>query len=343
MHQRSLTLWSLLCLVGIVAACSSGSGKFPVDASGDAAVQETRTNTDQASADTATVDSGGEDIGDVVALPDSAPNDTDPLRDADASDAGGQDLREFWVTIWESCPVAVPGQCSAYASASGWSDYLVPLPKPTLTVGQCAFIRPEPPAFCDPACGPGTVCNLNTLTCVAPRPPISAGVIEITGLKSACTVTPETQYYYYTPTFDPEPVNGDIYDPGATITATAPGAEVPAFEISGVGVQALDSSLACPPELAKGQDLLVSWTPADEGTVSLFIGSGNHGDQFSHIVCTADKDPGQFVVDGSLVTELLNDGAPIWAWRLNRESLTNKVAGDYKVVLSISSGQGCSW
>lgn len=114
---------------------------------------------------------------------------------------------------------------SAYASASRsweWDPSFV-----AATSGDCALVKPVEPPFCDPPCDPGTVCVADD-TCGAPHQALGAGDIALAGLKVGCTLHPETQYHYYAPLFDPEPADGDVFDEGDVLTATAPGDDVPA-------------------------------------------------------------------------------------------------------------------
>lgn len=284
---------------------------------------------------------------------DFTPGDTDLLVDATGEmladgvgtdsgpqGCGGGGRKVFSVGVDEHCSAA-GDNCWPNAWANSFP--VAGAVKPTMTVGDCVFVRPPPLAWCDPACGPGTFCDEVTLTCEEYVPPVSAGIIEVGGLKSACVVTPDTQWYYYNSTFTPEPADGEIFDEGSTVVATAEGADVPPFSLSATGVANLDTSLTCPPPLQMGQSLTVSWTKSGVGNVTFFLGSGNHASQFSRIECQAAADKGQFVVDGSLITELLTDGAPIFRWTLTRASTSCEAAGDYDIVLAVTAGQSCMW
>ena len=261
----------------------------------------------------------------------------------DIQDEGQPDAsmpqQQFVVSVFESCSAI--GDCFAYATAGGGKAFQQP--EPELAVPPCLFIPALLPVNCDPPCEVGTVCNWETGECGKPVPPVSAGEIEITGLKTSCTLVPETRYYYYIPQFGQEPEEGDLFDEGSVITATAPGNEVPGFTISGLGVARVETPLSCPPSLDAAQPLVITWTPSGgAGTVAFSLQSGNHAAQFSRIVCETE-DTGQLVVDASLLTPFLEDWHPVWSWTLSRQAQTWETVGEWAVGLSVSTSVGCTW
>lgn len=333
--------WSYALLFGLCALCAGCGGSSPgreeADVSGKTDV--TGPAGDVNLEDLIEADSNSGD----VHTPADGSNDSiedDIGTDSRAEGCGTGVRRIFTIGVDEHCSSA-GDNCWPYA----WANSSPPSGEaaPTMSVGDCVFVRAPPMAWCDPECEPGTYCDEVTLTCVDHQPPVSAGIIDVTGLKATCQIVPETQYYYYTPTFTPEPADGEIFDEGSTIVATAEGADVPAFSASATGVANLDTDLTCPPQLQSGQSVTVNWTKSAVGNVSLFLGSGNHASQFSRIECKASADKGQFVVDGGLITELLADGAPIWRWNLTRATTDCETAGDFDVVLSVTTSQSCMW
>lgn len=187
-----------------------------------------------------------------------------------------------------------------------------------------------------------TVCDYATGECREPIPPVSAGEITVQGLKSALTIIPETQYYYYNPHFDPEPANGDIFDEGTAITAMAPGGEAPAFEVTGEGVAAVETELPCEPDVDVSKDLSVQWTPGLQGdTIILEMRSGNHVNQFSSITCTA-SDSGELVVDAALLQEYILDSRPVEVRAMYRSRSNITVVNDYRIEFTTSASTSCS-
>ncbi len=210
----------------------------------------------------------------------------------------------------------------------------------TLQHGDCVFNLPSVPALCDPPCVPPQHCNWDGV-CEDPIERVSAGTITVTGLKSQLTLEPNPTYHYYDFEFVPEPTNGEIFDQGDNITATAPGDVVPSFTLSTLGVGDLTTSLSCPLALQSGQDLTVSWTegsPSD--TVRLILQSGNHGLQFSSIVCES-ADDGSLTVDSSLVTAYLAEWRPVEQWILMRLHEQTATVTDVRVVLRAIHRQVC--
>ena len=54
----------------------------------------------------------------------------------------------------------------------------------------------------------------------------------------------------------------DLFDEGDPITLQAAGGATPAFTAATTGVEALQATLPCDEIPAKGQDLVITWTPA---------------------------------------------------------------------------------
>ena len=261
----------------------------------------------------------------------------------DVQDEGQPDAfmpqRQFVVSVWEGCSAS--GDCYAYATAGGGKA--AQAPESELAVPPCLFIPARLPVQCDPPCAVGTVCDWETGDCGKPVPPVSAGEIEITGLKTTCTLVPETGYYYYMARFEQEPEDGDLFDEGTLITATAPGNEMPGFTISGLGVACVETPLSCPPSLDAAQPLVITWTPSGSaGTVAFSLQSANHAAQFSRIVCETE-DTGQLVVDASLLAAFLEGWHPVWSWTLSRQAQTWETVGEWAVGLSVSTSVGCTW
>ncbi len=208
--------------------------------------------------------------------------------------------------------------------------------------GDCVFNQPQPPDFCDPACQLTESCGADGL-CHPRVEPMSAGDIEVTGLRSALTLRVEGTYLYYQAEFDPEPVGGELFDPGDEITAAAPGADVAAFEVTSAGVATITTDLPCDPGLTEGSDLALTWAPGGAGDrIRLVLQSSNHGLQFSSIVCETDDD-GALTVDADLITAYLADWRPTESWNLSRYRDGVTRAGDVEVRLRAASLTGCTY
>jgi hypothetical protein len=208
--------------------------------------------------------------------------------------------------------------------------------------GDCVFNQPQAPDFCDPACVLPEHCGADG-ECHPSIEPQSAGDIEVTGLRSALTLAVEGPYFYYLPEFDPEPEDGDLFDPGDAIEASAPGADVARFEVATTGVADLVTPLPCDLGLTAGHDLEVTWTPAGAGdTILLVLQSGNHGLQFSSIVCETGDD-GSLTVGASLIGAFLAEWRPVESWRMSRYRDGSIRVGDVDVELRAMSTTGCTY
>lgn len=268
---------------------------------------------------------------------DSGAPDASGAEDA-GSDAGPSAAADFQVRIWEA-ESAADGSRIAFAGAGRSAPEEVADQR----VGDCGLFLPEAPPFCDPPCDPGTICVADG-ACEAPAPAIGVGDITVTGLKAALTMHPETEYHYYVGTFVPEPADGDVFDGGTEITATAAGDDLPAFTVTGLGVADLASTLGCPLDFVDGSALEVHWTPGDQpgDRVRFALQSGNHGAQFAHIVCDAE-DSGSLTVDATLLATYLGESRPVESWSLSRRRESTAAAGSAVVALTTESDVDCRW
>ncbi len=265
--------------------------------------------------------------------------------DGDTGDTDGEDALLFELELVEST-----GANGGGAAAFAW----VANPEvgdgawvPTLTAGDCVYNTPEAPGFCDPACDPGQVCRADD-TCGPPITRVSAGTISVTGLTVGLTLRPVEPYLYYESVWSPEPADGgppgdgDLFSGGDRVTATAAGDTVPAFTVSTTGVDAMETDLPCPLELAPGADLEVTWTPGTGGDdrVVFALQSGNHGMQFSSVTCEV-ADTGFLRVDATLIDAFLTDFHPVLLWILRREHEGAVAAGPVDVHLRAVSRVAC--
>jgi len=269
---------------------------------------------------------------DAVISADSAPR---RPEDAVSDSVPSADLTEFHVRVLEFGS----GGVGATARRGGHLD---PPVSESLIVGPCTFIQPAPWDFCDPACVPPEQCRSDG-SCTMPKEPLGAGDITVTGLTVGLVLSPETRYQYYQPEFDPEPTDGDLFEEGAIIEATATGGNVPPFAVSVTGIAALQTDLPCPPGLDSDSDLVVTWEPSvGGGTIRFRMASSNHGNHYSSILCEA-SDTGELTVDHSLVAAWLSGWHPVDSWSLERSQRGSIDLPPYRVVLTASHSVGCSW
>lgn len=318
-------LVTLTCVLALAGACDAAGGA-EVDAAAPDAVAPLDVTTDLGAPD--------------ASAPDAAPDDADV-----GEDSGGDVPAEplvFTVSVTEWVGTG-GGSDSAYATAGrAWVAEEMPSAV-VATAGDCVFVEPTDPPLCDPPCGAGTVCVADD-TCGPSWQALGAGDIVISGLKTACTLVPETQYHYYAPVFDPEPADGDLFDEGDLLTATAPGDDVPAFTVFTHGVARVETSLACPPVYEVGAGLDVTWIPGAQAgdRVAFVIMSGNHGTQFSRVLCET-ADTGSLHVDATLFESYVADWHPLNSWRLTRSREEGTVLDGVHVTFSASSTAGCMW
>lgn len=283
-------------------------------------------------------ESSGHDAAvDVPASVDTAPL---PPEDTAPDVATPPAAAEFQVSIyeWTSANDWEPGA----GATAGRERSVVPPVGDALTVGPCAFIRPAPLDFCDPACVPPEQCGPDSL-CVMPPGPLGAGDIEVTGLTVGLSLTPETRYMYYQAAYDPEPTDGDLFVEGALVEASASGGDVPPFSVSVIGVAPVSTALPCPPDLNPEADLVVTWDPAaDGGTIRFTMASANHGAHFSSIHCETE-DMGALTVDHTLVAAWLDDWHPVNSWSLARSRRGTTDLPDHRAALSVENSVSCSW
>ncbi len=273
---------------------------------------------------------GGDPITpDASALVDSAPR----------ADAGGEASFLFEIELTESRS-AEAGTVAPYASVyNPWSSDGAWVE--ALRVGDCVF-NEALLETCDPPCELPDVCQVDG-TCAPPVARRSAGPIEVTGLTSALLLTPQDPQDYYTASFNPEPAEGQLFGEGDSITANATGASVPAFTVTTTGVADLITDLPCELPLDGTEDLELTWTPATQGDpITFVLQSGNHGAQFSSVVCETD-DSGSLVVDASLVAAYLGGFHPLQRWTLTRSSEGATSIDDVRVELRARSSVGCQW
>lgn len=210
------------------------------------------------------------------------------------------------------------------------------------SAGECGFYGVRPLQDCDPACEAGTTCTWDG-ACVEPTSPIDAGAITVDGLAVDLLLEPSSEWVYYGYSFEPEPDDGEIFDEGDVITASAAGAQLPAFTLETRGVAPISSDLPCPIDDGYDDDLEITWTPGQDGDrVRLSLSSANHGSQFPAVICDVE-DRGALTVDAALVRAWQEASLPVRGWRLERVHEASGEVEGVPVSLRAQALEGCSW
>ncbi len=263
-----------------------------------------------------------------------------PTGDDDDTGPGPTSDADLRIEVYES---RAPGsdEAVAYASAglpyereSWWVE--------SETAGDCTYFAAVPPEPCDPPCDYPDTCN-DDGECESPPDAPNAGTITVEGLSVALSIEPEPPYDYYLPTFSPDPPGGDLFDEGDPIGASAAGGDIPTFTLETTGVADLVTDLDCPPPIAEGEPLTVTWTPGTQGDSMRFhLRSGNHGTQFSTLVCDT-ADDGELIVDAALLSTWLADFHPVNLWLLQRSSASTTESGAATVEFEVSTRVSCMY
>lgn len=169
----------------------------------------------------------------------------------------------------------------------------------TMREGNCRLLTFQV-AQCDPYCD--GIC-VDTNECVPWPTYASAGRVELEGLKSSLALVPEPPLDYYNPSSFPVPE--DLFDTCDSITATAAGAEVPAFSVSAVGVDDLSPDVTgVNITLEDEKDFTLTWEPSGcDARVRLTLNAPNqaHGLPYAAIIECDGPDTGSLTVPRSLI------------------------------------------
>ena len=259
-----------------------------------------------------------------------------------AADTGGAGPDARLLVVYAVESRSPGGDPWAYADV-GNPPFAAPAGPAALERGACAYHPQLVPVPCESACTAPEFCGVDG-TCQRHEERYDAGAIVVTGLKSAVTLTPSGPYFYYAATLEPEPADGELFDAGSEITASGAGtAMFPAFQATGVGVADLVAALPCQLDPRPDEDLTVTWEPASNGAgVRFVMQSGNHGEQFSRIVCEA-PDTGTLRVDAELLALYLADQRPLEAWRLSRTASRETTQPGARVRVEATSTVGCMY
>lgn len=165
--------------------------------------------------------------------------------------------------------------------------------------GACQFWVIGLPPYCDPACDPFTEQCGQDGACHPKPKRISAGVLQFSGTLQAVSAVPDESDSYTAEGLDE---NTPLFEPGALLSVTAAGDEIPAFEaqVTGVGPMRLPETTH---EFVDGQDYVFTWEPEGDGaTIEVAFLTGWHGNPSPVVLwCTAPEEAGSFTVPAHMV------------------------------------------
>lgn len=175
-------------------------------------------------------------------------------------------------------------------------------------------------------------------SCVPFPEQLSVGTLAVDGLSVPVAIDPATGNYY---SYSDATLSAT---PGATVTASAPGEDLAAFEVAATVPAPLRIPGLGDLELAAGSDLVIEWTPEDAGArvrLNLRSDTAGHGMYAPALILCDVADTGSLTVPQSLIdpfTDPANWGCgdciPSWIERYGHGSAG---AGDDRVDLLVSS------
>jgi hypothetical protein len=227
---------------------------------------------------------GGDDAGDDA--PDADPGPSDPQFDDTANQVIVRESR------WDSSNAR--GDVSAV-----FADGLDGVMTETMRAGNCRLLTSDA-AYCPGPCSGFCVDDV----CHDFPTYRDAGRITFTGLSDSVSMTFSSGYYAP----DSFPVPTDLFDAGDAVTASAQGADIPAFTLAATGVATLGATLSgtCENEwhIQRGQDAVIQWSDPVVGTrVRLRLPSENagHGLPSLGVIECEGPDTGELRVPAALI------------------------------------------
>lgn len=216
--------------------------------------------------------------------------DVDPAPRFDAADSS------LWIT--EMPPMT--GGATEYSRILGtFRDGAFPSAHDeVMREGACRLLTYEP-VSCDPICTDG-LC-VDTDQCAPYPAQLSAGTLTLTGLYDDLELTPEQGRYWHQD-------GVDLYAPGATVTVSASGADVDAFDLSVVAPGGDNPTVDRAgtldfPRFSMGAGYTFTWTPVDPGSrVRLWMAADvAHGQPYAAIVECDAPDTGSLSIPAGIL------------------------------------------
>jgi hypothetical protein len=160
--------------------------------------------------------------------------------------------------------------------------------------------------------------------------PVSAGTLTVAGGalgNNGVALSPQANGTY---TYQ---VNGALFSQGDTMSASASGANVPAFgpeTVVGTGLVGITAPLANMQgmyTISTAQDLTVTWTGGESNAQVLIEVEGNSGMNTRYAYCLWDAAAGTGTIPSAALAGLANLGSGVFVWGEWR--ITNFTAGAY--------------
>ncbi len=174
----------------------------------------------------------------------------------------------------------------------------------TMNDGTCRLLEFPETSFCNPPCDTG-LCIADE--CVPYPEYVDAGQLTVTGANAAIAIDPNFcgfSGYGYCDNGVPQ----DLFDSSDVLTASAPGGDFPAFEVSAGGVAPLVTSSVDGNDdfdMPNGADVEFTWTPTDtDARVRLTINAnstGGHGSPYQAILECDSADDGSLTVPQAMI------------------------------------------
>ncbi len=202
--------------------------------------------------------------------------------------------------------------------------------------GECVLVDSWAHGFCDGGCGDDEYCA-PTDSCEPWWSQLDPGAMGVEGPSL------NLDYQLVSGLLSPsESPAADTLQPGDTLTLSAAGAELPAFDTSAQVPASISTSMDCdaPPE--SGQDWEITWEPAAApATVTLEVIAVYHAGNGPMIRCDSPED-GSIVVPAAIVDAYLPHRTPAEVLQVTRWTEGLADAGqDRAFALRIGSQQAC--
>jgi hypothetical protein len=213
--------------------------------------------------------------------------------------------------------------------------------------GDCYFMAELMPGNCGGGCGANQWCNTQSV-CEDLPVPAPAGTLTITGMPVGTKTIPPDGNGEYHLTFNEACFDVSESHTSATpITMTASGGDTSAFSMTVQGVDFILPALNCDPNLPpQNQDLVFTWTPANDGSwVRLYLPTWHHAGMGSAVICEVPDAGGSLTVPAAMINYYLAAGAdPARTYSLARlQRAVVDIGGGYGVALEVMADRACDY